>query len=70
MSNAAPHPTPAAPACASCTRTAQQLQGMPERWECSHVACPLRRPLTAAPTPRPLRQDGDGCWRSRFTYDD
>jgi hypothetical protein len=43
---------------------------MPERWECSHVACPLRRPLTAAPTDRQLRLGGDGCWRQRLTQED
>lgn len=56
----------AAPACNTCTRNAQQLQGMPERWECSHVACPLRKPLTAAPTAQALRLASDGCWRRGF----
>lgn len=69
MSTAAATADPA-PACIACARSAQQLQGMPERWECSHVACPLRKHLTAAPTARQLRLASDGCWRQRFTPDD
>ncbi len=60
---AAETPKPSHRPCSTCTRSALQLAGMPERWECAHVACPLRRTLTAGPGDRPQRLDADGCWR-------
>lgn len=36
--------------CGTCTRTPSQMQSIQaERFECSHVDCPNRRALTAAP---------------------
>lgn len=53
------------PGCPVCTRSAFRLQAVPHVWECSHMACPFRRPVTAAPAERALRCDPDGCWRQR-----
>lgn len=63
MSDTPKPPHIQAPACHCCQRSDQQLEGMPERWECSHLHCPLRRPLTAAPGNNPVHLAADGRWR-------
>lgn len=55
--------------CSTCGRSAQLMEGMPERWECSHVDCPHRRQVTAAPPEgNHFAREGSGCWRVRPMY--
>lgn len=55
--------------CTQCRRTSQQLATLATSWwECSHVDCPNRRPVTAAPPDRgddPLSHEGSGCFHVR-----
>lgn len=60
------------PGCTQCARSAQQLASLARGfWECSHVACPQRRPVTAAPpTGNELAYEGSGCWHVRPKFQD
>lgn len=55
--------------CTHCQRSPGQLESVRSgAWECSHVECPYRRHVTAAPPDRdsePLAFEGSGCWRVR-----
>lgn len=59
--------TPAADDCRVCHRTGPQLTALRRGfWECSHVDCPCRKPITAAPpTGRELEGEHSGCWHVR-----
>lgn len=65
-------PTEAAPGCAVCQLTEPQLAARGEAWwECSHVACPQRKTLTAAPPhdgTEAMGADGSGCWRIKPVF--
>lgn len=57
--------------CNQCRRTAQQLASLATSWwECSHVDCPQRKPVTAAPPPRSSELDAEtsGCWRVKPVF--
>lgn len=65
MSAAPVHPT-----CPTCRRRTDVLPLSSPRYECAHVDCPRRRPVTAAPsspgraydeTPHRLNEEG-GLW--------
>lgn len=59
-----------APGCAECHLSHAQLQARAKTWwECSHVSCPQRKALTAAP-PRAdaFAAEGAGCWRIKPVF--
>ena len=59
--------------CSVCNRNAAQLAALQTGgwWECSHVACPGRKPITAAPPQdgtEAMGRDGSGCWRMKPVF--
>lgn len=65
---------PAVDGCRLCSRSAQQLAGLARAWwECSHVDCPQRKRVTAAPPEdgtESMGRDGSGCWRIKPVFGD
>lgn len=56
--------------CTECQRGPGQLESIRNgNWECSHVACPHRRQVTAAPPDTDsFAFESSGCWRVRPDY--
>lgn len=71
MSSATPDtPSCEAGGCTTCRLNSAQLAARAAQWwECSHVDCPQRKLVTAAPPERNgLAFEGSGCWRVKPVY--
>lgn len=61
---------PEKPGCPLCHLNDAQLAARAKAWwECSHVDCPNRKRVTAAPPDtNALAAEGSGCWRIKPVF--